>query len=119
MCGFVSEVSILWDTRCINKQTPSRNNVAATRDCLAMAVGILLVYPTNIQQTNAIVGRGKFTSVFYSCDLLREFHIVFTGSIYQASQRTLFCASKYIPRLTMNYPVDRGFLIEPKTISSV
>ena len=109
------EVPILWDTRCINNQTPGRNNVVTTRDCLATAAGILLVSPTNILETNAIVRRGK-SSIFYSCDLLGGLHIVFTCSIYRASQRTLLCASKYILRLTKSYPVDRGFVIEPKNI---
>ena len=42
--------------------------------------------------------------------------MVFTSSIYRASQRTLFCASKYILHLTKSYPVDRGFVIESKII---
>ena len=45
------EVPILCGTRCINNQTPGRSNAAATRGCLATAVGILLVSPANIQQT--------------------------------------------------------------------
>ena len=95
---------ILWDTRCINNQTPGRNNVTATRDCLATTVGILLVSPANIQKTNAIVKRGKFPSVFYSFDLLGD-HIVFTCSVYRASQQTLLCTSKYILRLTKSSPL--------------
>ena len=71
------EVPILWDTRCINNQTQGRRNVSSTRVCLATAAAILLVSPTNMQRTNAIVGRGKFSSVFYSCDFLGQFHIVF------------------------------------------
>ena len=42
--------------------------------------------------------------------------MVFTSNIYRASQRTLFCASKYILHLTKSYPVDRGFVIESKII---
>ena len=109
------EVPILWDTRCINNQTPGRNNVTATRDCLATTVEILLVSPANIQKTNAIVKRGKFPSVFYSFDLLGD-HIVFTCSVYRASQQTLLCTSKYILRLTKSYPIDRGFVTEPRNI---
>ena len=109
------EVPILWDTRCINNQTPGRNNVTATWDCLATTVGILLVSPANIQKTNAIVKRGKFPSVFYSFDLLGD-HIVFTCSVYRASQQTLLCTSIYILRLTKSYPIDRGFVTEPRNI---
>ena len=67
------KVPILWDTRCINNQTPGGSNVSCTRICLATAAGILLVSPANMQRTNAIVRRGKFPPVFYSCDHLAEF----------------------------------------------
>ena len=67
------EVPVLWDTRCINNQTPGRSNVSSTRVCLATAAGILLISPDNMQRTNAIVRRGKFPSVFYSCDLFGDF----------------------------------------------
>ena len=111
------EVPILWNTRCINNQTPGWSNVNSTRVCLATAAGILLISPGNMQRINAIVRRGKFPSVYYSCDRLGEFY---TSSLrpllYRASQQTLPCASKYILRLTKSYPVDRGFVIEPKNI---
>ena len=67
------EVSILWDTHSINNQTPGRSNISSTQICLATAAGILLVSPANMQRTNAIVRRGKFPPVFYSCDHLAEF----------------------------------------------
>ena len=67
------EVPILWDTRCINNQTPGRSSVSFMRVCLATAALILLVSPPNMQRTNAIVRRGKFPSVFYSCDHLGDF----------------------------------------------
>ena len=88
------EVPILWDTRYINNQTPGRSNVSSTRVCLATAAGILLVSPANMQRTNAIVRRGKFPSVFYSCDYLRVFTSSLRAVLYRASQRTLLCASK-------------------------
>ena len=65
------EVPVLWDIRCINNQTPGKSS--STRVCLATAAGILLISPANMQRTNAIVRRGKFPSVFYSCDHLGEF----------------------------------------------
>ena len=111
------EVPVLWDISCINNQTPGRSNVSCTRVCLATAAGILLISPDNMQRTNAIVRRGKFPSVFYSCDHLGEFCTSsLRALLYRASQQTLLCASKYILRLTKSYPVDRGFVIESKNI---
>ena len=111
------EVPVLWDTRCINNQTPGRSNVSSTRVCLATAAGILLISPANMQRTNVIVRRGKFPPVICSCDHLGEFCISsLRALLYRASQQTLLCASKYILRLTKSYPVDREFVIEPKNI---
>ena len=109
------EMPILWDTRCINNQTPGRSNVSSTRVCLATAAGILLVSRANMQRTNAIVRRGKFPSVFYSCDstvCISSLRAV----LYRALHQTLLYAPKYILRLTKSYPVDRGFVIEIKNI---
>ena len=46
----------------------------------------------------------------------RVLHIAFTCILYRASEQTLLYDLKYILRLTKSYPVDRGFVIEPKNI---
>ena len=109
------EVPVLWDTRCINNQTPGRSNVSSMRVCLATATGILLIsqYATNKRDR-------KERKISISLLFLRSPCRVCTSSLnavlYRASQQTLLCASKYILRLTKSYPVDRGFVIEPKNI---
>ena len=111
------KVPILWDRRCINNQTPDRSNVSSTRICLATAAGILLVSPANMQRTNAIVRRGKFPSVFYSCDHLGEFsHRLYVQYYTERHSKRYFVLPKYILHLTKGCPVDRGFVIEPKNI---
>ena len=104
------EVPILWNTRCINNETLGRSNISSTRVCLVTAAGILLVSPANMQRTNAIVRRGKFPSVFYSCDHLAEFSHRLYVQYYTE------CHSKRYFVLQKSYPVDRGFVIEPKNI---
>ena len=89
------EVPILWDTRCINNQIPGRNNAATTRDCLATAVGILLVSPANIQQTNAIVRRGKFWSVFFLRSLWRVSHHLYVQYIPSVTANVTLCFKIY------------------------
>ena len=87
------------------------------RVCLATAAGILLIFPSNMQRTNAIVRRGKFPSVDCSYDRIGEFYTSsLRALLYRASQQTLPCALKYILRLTNSYPVGHGFVIEPKNI---
>ena len=111
------KVPILWDRRCINNQTPGRSNVSSTRICLATAAGILLVSPANMRRTNAIVRRGKFPSVFYSCDHLGEFsHRLYVQYYTEHHSKRYFVLPKYILHLTKGCPVDRGFVIEPKNI---
>ena len=111
------KVPILWDRRCINNQTPDRSNVSSTRICLATAAGILLVSPANMRRTNAIVRRGKFPSVFYSCDHLGEFsHRLYVQYYTERHSKRYFALPKYILHLTKGCPVDRGFVIEPKNI---
>ena len=98
------EVPILWDTRCINNQTPGRSNVTATRVCLATAAGTLLVSPANIQGTNTIVRSGKFPSVFYSCDHLGEFsHRLYMQCYTERHSKRYFVLQK-------SYSVDHGFV---------
>ena len=91
------EVPILWDTRCINNQTPGRSNVSSTRVCLATAAGILLVSPANMQRINAIVRRGKFPSVFYSCNHLREFSHRLYVQYYTESHSVTLCFKRVTP----------------------
>ena len=102
------ELPVLWNTRCINNQTPGRSNVSSTRVCLATAAGILLISPGNMQRTNAIVMRGKFPSVFYSCDHLGEFaHRLY---VHYYTERH----SKHYFMLQIIF--YRRFVIEPKNI---
>ena len=76
-------------------------------------VGILGQYTTNKRDRNE-------RKVSISLLFLRSPWRIFTSSLravlHRASQQTLLCASKYILRLTKSYPVDRGFVIEPKNI---
>ena len=88
---------ILWDTCCTNNQTPGRSNVSSTRVCLATAAGILLVSPANMQRINAIVRRGKFSSVFYSCNHLREFSHRLYVQYYTESHSVTLCFKRVTP----------------------
>ena len=95
-------------------QTPGRSNVSSTRVCLVTAAEILLISPGNMQRTNAIVRRGKFPSVYHSCDRLYTSSL--RALLYRASQQMLLCASKYILRLRVS-PLTVDSLLNLRTFS--
>ena len=111
------EVPILWDTRCINNQTPGRSNqlyAGLPSKGGWNFVGIPGQYPR--QRTNAIVRRRISIGLLFLRSPWRIFTSSLRAVLYRASQQTLRCASKYILRLRKSWPVDRGFVIEPKNI---
>ena len=95
-------------------QTPGRSNVSSTRVCLVTAAEILLISPGNMQRTNAIVRRGKFPSVYHSCDRLYTSSL--RALLYRASQQMLLCASKYILRLRVS-PLTVDSLLNLRALS--